>query len=289
MATGAAAGGVSDEAAAAVGLAEPFLRLSLGWQALGVLDEAGVDLLEAWAARIGAVCDAVGADVGPGAGRLRCWAEGASDGVIPVLAALLAEGGATQADLDLVTAVGAVLDPARLGGWAEVRGDDRSLGWYLGNVPTGALVTWLPWTSELDSGWAVRRWSRSVGPAPVDVLELAVPGSGDDAIVDATGALASCGVALPPDAALGALARCADDGVGVELVAIGGTVVGGGIETSAEGIDAVVDVLHALGGAEREVDRVARLRGGAGEPQILGVGVTSRPRGVDAFVRLRLA
>lgn len=241
------------------------------------------------AERIGAACDAIGADVGPRASRLRVWGEGDSDGLIPVLAPLLAEAGATQADLDLVTDVGSAVDPDRLGTWAELDGSDRSIGWHLGRVVTGRLAAWLPWTSDLDPGWEVRRWSRSVGATPVDVLEVVVPGSGDAAVAAAISALASCGVPSPPDAAIGALARHADDGVGLSLIAAGPDLWGGGIDVPADDVPALIDVLHAVGCGSAEVDRVARVRGAAGEPAILGVGAGYRPSGLDAVVRLRLS
>jgi hypothetical protein len=280
---------VTDEASASVARAEPFLRLSLGWQVFRPPDERATQLFEAWAERVGPCCDAVGADVGPIASRLRCWAEGSSDDVIPVLAPLLAEAGATQDDLDLVTEIGGAVDPDRLGSWVEVDGADRSIGWQLGHLAASQLPTWLPWADALDAAWEVRRWSRSVGPAPFDVVEVAVPGSGDAAVAAATQALASCGVTLPPDAVIGALARHADDGVGVAFVAREGALVGGGIDVASTEVAALIDVLHALGGAEREVDRVARFRGAAGEPALLGIGAMHRRSGIDAAVRLRLA
>ena len=280
---------VDEKASAAVGRAEAFIRLSLGWRTSGVVDEDGTDLFETWTTRLGPVCDAVGNDIGAARGLLRCWADGASEDVIPVLAELFTDVGATQEDLNLLTAVGSELDPRRLGSWAEVRGLDRTVGWYIGGAATGQLVRWLPWLAGVDAGWDARRWSRSVSGSPVDVIQIGAPGTGDEAVAMATEALAILGVPLPPDPALGALARHADEGVGIELIAVEGEVVGGGIEVAVTEIDAVVDVLHCLDCGEREVDRVARVRGAAGEPAITDVGASWGLAGLDAVVRLRLA
>ncbi len=211
--------------------------------------------------------------------RMSWSAYGPPAAFIPKMAQYFQKSGMTDADLDLINAMGDAMEPSLVGSWVGAVGGAITTGWqfrepmpveviapFLGE---GVLVTKLmSWTVKRDIvNYA--RFRRSVGEEARSLLELELPEgtAAEKLALVAEGFADLAGVELPA-AALDVLARDGDD-ISVALEFDGDRVTGASVFAPGPALDQVSEMCSHMGVAYSDkIGQLARMLGADGTRRI---------------------
>jgi hypothetical protein len=230
-------------------------------------------------------------------------AAGEATAFIPRMADYFVKVGASQAELERLSQLGAELDPELLGYWLEMKSNSLNAGWYAPSALTldeaerglpshaiTALARLREWAEAYEIEKVVRL-GRALGAGnPYAELMLMLPESADveEQVYAATQLFADLKAALPPDDALALLMNLEQRGLGVSVWLSEQGVVKVGLLAAQPRTALVLELCRLVG--MTELEPLAALEGILGVRAPAYVECQTRPNGfmVEAHYSLDL-
>lgn len=211
--------------------------------------------------------------------RMSWSAYGPPAAFIPKMAQYFQKSGMTEADLDLINAMGDAMEPNQVGSWIRAGAAGVVTGWQFREpMPVEVIAPFLGegfLVTKLMS-WTVKRdivnyasFRRSVGEGARSQLELVLPeGTAAERLALVADGFADLAEIELPPSALEVLARDGDD-VSLALEFEGDRITGASVFAPGPGLDQVSEMCSRMGVAYSDkIGQLARMLGADGTRRI---------------------